>query len=113
MLAKCANPKCSTDFRYLEEGKLFRLDHDSAGAGEARPEYFWLCRRCSQTMTLRLDETSGVRLMPLQRAASTRESPEDFVVLDRRQGRLLNGVSFWSHGPARRSKSLRRGGTSV
>jgi hypothetical protein len=30
MLAKCTNPSCSAEFRYLHEGTLFRLDLDSA-----------------------------------------------------------------------------------
>jgi len=57
MLAKCANPTCSAPFRYLHEGKLFRLD---LGAGPPSPaghvprqlQYFWLCERCARTMTL-------------------------------------------------------------
>lgn len=57
MLAKCANPKCSAPFRYLHEGKLFRLD---LGAGPPSADtriprqlqYFWLCDHCARTMTL-------------------------------------------------------------
>jgi len=59
MLAKCANPTCSTPFRYLHEGKLFRLD---LGAGPPsrdtriprQLQYFWLCDRCARTMTLEM-----------------------------------------------------------
>ncbi|HYL96708.1 MAG TPA: hypothetical protein VET69_12970 [Terriglobales bacterium] len=59
MLAKCANPICSAPFRYLHEGKLFRLD---LGAGPPsadariphRLEYFWLCDGCARTMTLEM-----------------------------------------------------------
>ena len=59
MLAKCANPTCSAPFRYLHEGKLFRLD---PGAGPPSPagrqprqlQYFWLCERCAHTLTLEM-----------------------------------------------------------
>lgn len=64
MISKCANPACSVPFRYLRDGKLFRMEYDSAqqahglefGAGDKRPvrkvEHFWLCGPCSLAMTL-------------------------------------------------------------
>jgi hypothetical protein len=30
MLSKCANPKCSAAFRYLHDGKLFRMEVPAA-----------------------------------------------------------------------------------
>jgi hypothetical protein len=77
MVSKCANPNCSTPFQYFREGKLFQVEID--GAGEIRPtgpqlvsssrktprlEYFWLCGRCSNSMTLRLEQGKGVRAVP-------------------------------------------------
>jgi hypothetical protein len=114
MLAKCANPSCSTPFRYLEAGKLFRLEDDPREAlGAHKPEYFWLCSNCSESMTLRLDESTGVRLVAGGDLGTAVENPVDFVLLDRRKGQLLNTVSFWSHWPNRRKKSRRGGSTRI
>ena len=46
MLSKCANPSCSTPFRYLREGQLFRFQSDRSNT---RTEFFWLCSGCSET----------------------------------------------------------------
>lgn len=114
MLAKCANPSCSTPFRYLETGKLFRLENDPRESGRAqKPEYFWLCHKCSKKLTLRLDESSAVRLVAETDAGGPAENPVDFVLLDRRKGQLLNRVSFWSHWPSKRTKSPGGGSTRI
>ena len=62
MLAKCTNPQCSSPFRYLGEGRLFRRDNEEVPVGFARtrPEYFWLCGSCSKVMTLRINEHGEV-----------------------------------------------------
>lgn len=76
MLTKCANPDCSTPFKYLREGKLVRMftgipsdrrkaaGHVSQGVSR-RSEFFWLCNACSARFTLVFDETLGVHLIPL------------------------------------------------
>lgn len=58
MLSKCANVHCSEKFLSLRKGKLFYLA-PTAEVCRAYPhielslqERFWLCERCSQTMTL-------------------------------------------------------------
>jgi hypothetical protein len=96
MLSKCANPDCSARFRYLHDGKIFRVDFEahphlrraqlpepSAGipvirsgarllSGEARPaEYFWLCSACSEQMTLAV-KADSVILLPLAQAFAQR-----------------------------------------
>src|SRR5579859_291084 len=109
MLAKCANPSCLTPFRYLESGRLFRLESDSAVASDPRtPEYFWLCRGCAATMSLRFDEGGGITVV-LSRDEPPR-SGEDFtsVVLDRKKGLRLNRISFSS--PASRRRQRPKGG---
>ncbi len=85
MLSKCANPSCPTPFRYLREGRLYRID--VASAGEVRPhgpflvngrkgpgkiEHFWLCGSCAATLTLAFEREKGVTVVPResQRAAS-------------------------------------------
>ena len=99
MLSKCANPECSAKFRYLHDGKVFRLELDDrfggpdegnnspfiqavqsrhrgpqlliASKAESRPEYFWLCSVCSQNMTVGCDE-NGIVLLPLMKPVAKR-----------------------------------------
>jgi hypothetical protein len=76
MVSKCANPKCQERFRYLHEGKLFRLDvngvvaeHQTPEAGKTlrRLEFFWLCDSCAGRMTLRSEPGRGVTLVQFAR----------------------------------------------
>ncbi len=79
MLSKCANPGCPTPFRYLHEGKLFRIHMDrdlteslsnsgidaEAKKPSRRVEFFWLCQSCSAEMTLIVQKGGGVTVLPL------------------------------------------------
>lgn len=73
MLSKCANPACSTPFRYLREGKLFEFDsHREPGPGKTskkprRVEFFWLCGECSTQLTVIQDGQKGVVTVPIAR----------------------------------------------
>ena len=83
MLSKCANPGCPTSFRYLHEGKLFRIHIDPDGseslstsgmdAKAKKPsrhvEFFWLCQSCSAEMTLSFEKGVGVTIQPLTASA--------------------------------------------
>jgi hypothetical protein len=73
MMSKCANPSCSSVFRYLRDGKLFQVPAgaSSKGAGNpgfpktpARDEFFWLCGDCSRDLTIVVDPIEGVRTVP-------------------------------------------------
>jgi uncharacterized protein YlaI len=77
MLSKCLNPECPATFRYLKEGRLFRvnLQHDrqsSAIAARTAPpslrrqhvEHFWLCQECSHRFAFTVDEHGEVHLLP-------------------------------------------------
>ncbi|HYX69423.1 MAG TPA: hypothetical protein VE825_09845 [Terriglobales bacterium] len=79
MLSKCANPSCSTPFRYLREGRLYRID--VAASAETRPhgpflvnghkgpekiEHFWLCAECATSLTLAFEKDKGVTVVPRQ-----------------------------------------------
>jgi hypothetical protein len=91
MLSKCANPECSAKFRYLRDGKVFRVEPDIhsakppyernvASGAPARvfisakpsqhPEYFWLCNTCSEHSTVGTD-LRGVVLVPFVKPALT------------------------------------------
>ena len=58
MVAKCANPSCSTPFRYLNQGRLFHLPANEApvahagSQGKPAMEHFWLCDACAARLTL-------------------------------------------------------------
>ena len=66
MLSKCVNPTCTSSFRYLHEGKVFRLEHHTQAAdGRAHNfEYFWLCAACANFLTV-VFEQETVRVRPL------------------------------------------------
>jgi hypothetical protein len=86
MLSKCANPDCTASFHYLRDGKLFQIDVSNGNATEAQPrlvsdrkpqhriEYFWLCARCSATMTLAVHPDKGVVAIPLPAAVPLRRA---------------------------------------
>jgi hypothetical protein len=85
MLAKCANPSCSTPLIYLREGKIFmvespqsRTDKDGAivirSKASNRVEHFWLCGPCAAQMTLTYDGQRGVEVV--KKGAST--APRSF-----------------------------------
>jgi hypothetical protein len=73
MLAKCANPSCSTPLVYLREGKIFMVESPSqlgkVGSLRGGPktqnqvEHFWLCGPCSLSMTLTYDSKQGVQVV--------------------------------------------------
>jgi hypothetical protein len=80
MVSKCANPDCSTSFRYLHQGRLFRIE---TAAGLDRPrttlgsdddqkkplrrlEFYWLCEDCVKNMTVILDKETGVSVRPFR-----------------------------------------------
>lgn len=72
MLSKCANPDCSASFHYLGKGKLYEIRDEAPPKypqpfkkAAGRSERFWLCDRCSNLMTLAVDATKKVILMPL------------------------------------------------
>jgi hypothetical protein len=74
MLAKCANPSCSTPLVYLREGKIFMVEStqpqiNESGVVSIRPkassrvEHFWLCGPCSSYMTLTYDRERGLEVV--------------------------------------------------
>jgi hypothetical protein len=70
MLAKCANPTCSTPLIYLREGKIFMIDGDHksplAVKTSGHVEHFWLCGPCSSELTLVYQPGAGVKVVPKQ-----------------------------------------------
>jgi hypothetical protein len=79
VLAKCANPSCSTPLVYLREGKIFMIETGPqsvmsktnvaaplqlAAKTQNRVEHFWLCGPCSAEMTLIFERQKGVQVVP-------------------------------------------------
>jgi hypothetical protein len=73
MLAKCANPTCSTPLVYLREGKIFMIESPQpkfkvlSDVTKPKPsnrvEHFWLCGPCSNEMTVTYDRQRGVEII--------------------------------------------------
>jgi hypothetical protein len=81
MLSKCVNPACFANFRYLHEGKVFRLERggprieDSAAVSRSF-EYFWLCGTCASFLTVVFEgKTVTVRPLHLELPASSLPLP--------------------------------------
>jgi hypothetical protein len=95
MLTECSNPSCVAPFRYLKDGRLFRLESDPTlwSSKSNRVEYFWLCHRCSSEMTLRLKEDGTVVTVLLPEPI--RGVPDGVALswADRKTGLLLRSVS--------------------
>jgi len=74
MVAKCANPECSTQFRYLREGRLFAIPTSSPRSRKANPngsvEFAWLCNECAARFWVRFDAGQGLVLVPLKNPGS-------------------------------------------
>jgi hypothetical protein len=68
MLSKCANPDCQNTLHYLREGKVFKVESQSAPflVGDKKPqrkvEHFWLCGTCSRALTLTYNKEAGIQV---------------------------------------------------
>ena len=95
MLVKCANSSCSASFRYLRDGRLFRLERDPTfwSSKSIRIEYFWLCHGCSSEMTLRLREDGTVVTVLLPEPIRGVPNSVALNWTDRKSGLLLRSVS--------------------
>ena len=71
MLASCANPSCSSKFRYLHQGKLYVFNARDQSASSARIDfagqidsrhYAWLCDQCAGKFEVVLDAQDQITL---------------------------------------------------
>lgn len=60
MVSKCHNPRCSAEFRYFGDGKLFEFTADSI---RETSQLYWLCSHCSQTHSLERDSAGKVHFI--------------------------------------------------
>jgi len=83
VLSKCLNPACSAQFRYLHEGKIFKIATASPfpeppDSASHKVEYFWLCGHCAQTLKVVLDHgVVTIRPLPLELSKTTPEEDEE------------------------------------
>ena len=105
MLAKCANPRCSVPFHYLDSGELFRLESDrTVSPVTGRREYYWLCHGCSKTMSLRLAEDAAVKVVPFRDPPVELQESIQIGMVDRQYGLVLNRIRFLKYRPLKRLK---------
>jgi hypothetical protein len=100
MLGKCTNPSCSAPFRYLRDGRLFRLEADP-GFRTSKPkklEYFWLCDGCSPRMSLRISDGGNVLPVMLPGSVQGDFDGKGITLIDRRDGLLLSRLAFSNAG---------------
>jgi hypothetical protein len=112
LLDKCSNPSCRESFRYLQQGRLFRLECDpdsDSRYSPKRPEYFWLCGNCAGEMTLRLDETTRITTLRVTNAIEPTHKSMDFVPLDRKRGLVLSCLHFLGRAPQQNWTPVVRG----
>jgi hypothetical protein len=105
MLQKCSNPSCSASFRYLRDGKLFRLESDPR-LRTSKPnklEYFWLCDGCSPGMSLRIGGEGDVRPVPFPGSDQRDFDAKGIALVDRRSGLLLSRLGFSKAGRGTRA----------
>jgi hypothetical protein len=109
MLTGCSNSSCAAPFRYLEDGRLFCLESDPAirSSKPNRTQYFWLCHRCSSTITLRLREDGKVETVPLPEAIRGVPDCIALTLLDRKNGLLLHSISSHSRAASRGRTELK------
>ena len=68
MIEKCANPTCSRPFHYLRGGRLYCFELRPGVAFASRQSakritvYFWICERCSASLSLEFDAERGILL---------------------------------------------------
>ena len=78
MVAHCVNPSCGARLHSFAEGRLFQFEvvsisvsaTDDLGAPfdeepRSQTAQFWLCGRCAASMTLKLEPTNGLKVVPL------------------------------------------------
>lgn len=75
MIAKCANPACSTHFDHQIGGKFFRFHLTEAEVSVTQNSHkvihYWLCPVCSKTFSLVRADTGEVILRSLAKEVET------------------------------------------
>jgi hypothetical protein len=80
MLSRCLNASCGAPFHFLEEGRIFNIEHVAATADKGEPqrfvEQYWLCGVCSQGLKV-VVENGCVTTQPIHLEVTPRETRED------------------------------------
>jgi len=96
VLDKCSNPSCRALFRYLNDGRLFRIESDSNASStySKKAQYFWLCRNCAVAVTLRLADDATVQMIRRHDRLPAAKNGVDFIAVDRKDGLVLSCLNF-------------------
>jgi hypothetical protein len=80
MLSRCLNTSCGAPFYFLEEGRIFNIEHVVATAGTEEPQIFveqyWLCGLCSQGLKV-VVENGCVMTRPIHLELPAGETAEN------------------------------------
>lgn len=64
MVSTCSNPGCSATFHRWQEGRLFVVDprerKPPASTRDAGLQFYWLCEKCAEHLTLAVDPADHV-----------------------------------------------------
>jgi hypothetical protein len=77
VLSKCAHPVCFAQFRYLHQGKIYKINRATSRnpAKELFFEYFWLCESCSRSFKVIFRE-GGIVTVPLHLQLTSGEADQ-------------------------------------
>lgn len=109
MLSKCANPKCSEQFRYLHQGRLFCLtptpevQATNYGSLEFLCERFWLCDRCAKQMRVVWD---GLQARVEQQPSTIRPRLQDTSMTTSGRGTAGFEPAIGTHRPQIREAAM-------
>ena len=80
MLSHCLNPSCSAQFRYLHEGRIFKVEQVVASPDDSKPqrlvEHYWLCGPCSLLLKV-VVENGVVTTQPIATELAVPEFAEE------------------------------------
>jgi hypothetical protein len=80
MLSHCLNPSCSAQFRYLHEGRIFKIEQVVASPADSEPqhlvEHYWLCGPCSLLLKV-VVENGVVATQPIDPEPPVPEAAEE------------------------------------
>jgi hypothetical protein len=80
MVTNCVNPACERPFHYLRGGRLYRFELRTASvcrteehvASKRKTVYFWMCDKCCDEFSLKLDPSHGVVLKEFREGSDQR-----------------------------------------
>ncbi|MBZ5616759.1 MAG: hypothetical protein LAO23_22375 [Acidobacteriia bacterium] len=80
MLSHCLNPSCTAQFRFLHEGRIFKIERTTASLDDSNPqrlvEHYWLCGPCSLALKV-VVENGVVTTQPIHPETAAPETAKE------------------------------------